>query len=252
MSQPTNDDKRLTILQHLEELRRRMTYSAIFVVVTTIVGFIIAPRLFEFLKRPAEGHQLIFIEVTEMLGIYFKVSLYAGLAMAMPFLMYQLFAFAAPGLTPRERRWFYVYIPWVVASFAAGAAFAYLVFLPRTIPFLLTFGNEIAQPQIRIGNYINMVVTLIFWMGVVFETPVVLYFLARLGVVNHRMLAKRQRWAVLGSFVLAGIITPTFDPINQIIVAVPLILLYEISIVLTWLARRGKKAAARQQASSSP
>ncbi|MBI2865992.1 MAG: twin-arginine translocase subunit TatC, partial [Chloroflexi bacterium] len=150
----------------------------------------------------------------------------------------------SPGLTPREQRFLYALLPAAFLAFAAGAAFAYFVLVPPALRFLLSWGGDIARPQIRIGNYVNVVTTLVFWVGVVFEMPLVVAFLARLGVISHRTLWRFQRWAIVLAFVLGAIITPTFDPINQSLVALPLIVLYQVSILLAWLLRRQPRAEA--------
>ena len=121
-------------------------------------------------------------------------------------------------------------------AFVAGAAFGYRILFPPAINFLLSFGSEIATPMPRIGTYVNLMLSLLFWMGIVFETPLVLYFLSRIGVVTSEWLAKRRRYAVVVAFILGAIITPTFDPINQTFVAVPIIVLYEAGV---WLAKLG-------------
>ncbi len=172
-----------------------------------------------------------------------KVSLVTGLVLAFPIILYQIVLFVAPGLTPREKRYLYGFLPGVLLSFAAGAAFGYYVLIPPAINFLINFGGDIAEPTIRIGNYINLVVMLLFWMGVVFETPAVMFLLAKLRVVSPQGFSKWRRHWVVVAFVLGAIITPTFDPINQTLVAGPLIVLYEVGIWLSKLAVRGQGRA---------
>jgi len=237
-----DDEKRATIREHLSELRRRLVIAAVAVAVATVAGFFITDRIFLALKAIAPGVDLIYTELPEYITTYFKVSLLAGLALALPVIVYQLVMFVSPGLTPRERRWLLVLMPGVFVSFALGATFAYFVLLPPAMRFLLTFGGDIARPQIRIGNYVSVVTTLVFWVGLLFEMPLVVAFLARLGVISHHFLARRRRWAIVLAFVVGAIITPTFDPVNQSLVAVPLIALYELSILLAWLMGRRRAA----------
>ena len=177
----------------------------------------------------------------EFIGAAFKASLVVGIAVSMPFVLYQMAMFVAPGLTPTERRYLYALLPISVLMFFAGAAFGYRVLFPPMLNFLLTFGSDVATPMIRIGNYVNTMVTLLFWMGVVFEIPLVSFFLSKIGVVTPEFLAKQRRYAIVAAFVLGAIITPTFDPLNQTFVALPIIVLYEAGIWLAKLARRGKK-----------
>ena len=139
----------------------------------------------------------------------------------MPFVLYQIVRFVSPGLNPSERRYLYALMPAVVVAFILGAAFGYRVLFPPAIHFLLSFGNEIATPYIRIGNYVSLMISLLLWMGVVFETPIVLFFLSRIGIVSPQQLGRQRRYAVVVAFILGALITPTFDPINQTLVAPP-------------------------------
>ncbi len=227
-------EKRLTLLEHLEELRKRLLWSVIAVAVGIVASFPLTPYIFDILKSQAQDINLIYTHVTEMLGIYIKVALYCGIALAMPFLIYQLVVFLSPALRDREKKYIYFSLPVVFILFAAGVCFAYFVFLPPALKFLLTFGSNIAQPMISIDNYVAVVVKLLFCVGLVFEIPLVITLLAKLGVVSPQKLAKGRKWAVLAAFVLGAIITPTVDPVNQTLIAAPIIVLYELSI---WLAK---------------
>lgn len=229
-----NTDKKLTILGHLTELRNRLIKAVIAVVITTIIAFVFADYIFKFLTVPLKGNELIFIDMTEMFGVYMKVCLAAGVALAMPVLIYQLIMFIAPALTPKEKKYVYLVLPWIAFMFIGGVAFSYFVFLPPAITFLFTFGENIATPQIRIGSYIDVVTRLMLITGIIFELPVVSTFLARLGIVNYKWLASKRKIALVVAFIVAAIVTPTVDLVTQCMVAAPLIVLYEMSI---WLAR---------------
>ena len=229
-----SDDKKLTVLEHVSEFRHRLVRAVIAVLVTTVISFIFAPQIFEILKSPAGGINLIYIEMTEMIGIYMKVALAGGLMLAMPYLVYQTIMFVSPALTHREKKRVYLILPWIALMFIAGVVFAYFILVPPAVKFLITFGSDIATPQIKIGNYISIVSRLLLAIGFVFEMPVITTFLARLGIITPKWLASKRKMAIIISFVLAAIITPTFDPVNQTLVATPLIVLYEISI---WLAK---------------
>ena len=237
------EDKKISILGHLEEIRKRLLWSAIVILITTTASFFFSNQIFEFFKSRAANVDFVYIEVTEMIGIYMKVSIACGVVLALPFLIYQLVMFVRPALTRRERGYLYTLLPGVLVFFCIGAAFAYLILLPPALRFLIEppFAAGIATPQIRIGNYISVVVKLIFWIGLIFEMPVVIFFLAKIGVVTPQKLSRYWKHAVVGSFVLSALITPTFEPINQCLVAGPLIVLYGFSILLARLARRGRK-----------
>lgn len=229
-----SNEKKLTVLGHIDELRRRLTRSVIAIAISTAVAFAFADYFFYFLKLPAGDIHLVFIEMTEMITTYMKVSLAAGIAISMPYLIYQFFAFVAPALTHREKKYVFIILPWVTAMFLGGVAFAYFLLLPPAINILLNFGGDIATPQIRIGNYFSLVTRILLVTGLIFELPVVTTFLARLGVLSPKWLAGNRRSAILFSFITAAILTPTVDPINQTLVAGTLIVLFEMSI---WLAR---------------
>ena len=240
----------LTIIQHLGELRRRVLISVVALIVGSAVSFAFFRQLIEILVRPARdlqtggAGQLVFTEVTELLGISIKVSFLAGFVLAFPVILYQVIMFVAPGLTSREKRYLLGFLPGAMVAFVAGVAFAYFVMTPPALHFLLTFGDDVATPMIRVSNIVNLMVRLLFWMGLAFETPLVIYLLAQLGIVNARMLARFRRYWVVVAFILAAIITPTFDPVNQALVAVPLLVLYELGVLLARWVGRGRATSA--------
>jgi len=162
--------------------------------------------------------------------------------LAFPLLVYQLVMFVSPGLTPKEKRYLYVSMPGIFLAFVAGVAFGYLILLPPAMRFLLTFNTDIASPFISIGDYINLMVNLLFWLGIVFETPVVMFMLAKLRVVTYKTFTRGRKLAVILAFILGAMITPTFDPINQSLVAIPIVMLYEIGILLARFARRREES----------
>jgi len=229
-----SEDRKQSVLQHLQELRQRLIKSVIAIAVASVIAFVFYEWIFYILKLPAEGLNLIFIEMTEMLGTIMKVCLIAGIILAMPYLVFQGIMFVSPALTSKEKKYVYVILPWIALMFMGGVAFGYFVLIPPATKFLISFGADIATPEIRVGNYISVVARLLLAIGVVFEMPVITTFLARLGVLKPKWLSDHRRVAIIFAFILAAIITPTFDPINQSLVAVPLIVLYEMSI---WLAR---------------
>ena len=233
-----SDDKKLTVLGHISELRRRLIRSVIAVSITTVISFMFASQIFEILKSPAGEINLIYIEMTEMIGTYMKVSFASGIMLAMPYLVYQFIMFVSPALTDREKKRVYLVLPWIALMFIGGVVFAYFILVPPAMKFLITFGSDIADPQIKIGNYVSIVTRLLLAIGLVFEMPVITTFLARLGIITPKWLSNKRKPAIILAFILAAIITPTFDPVNQILVAAPLIILYEISIWLAKLVQR--------------
>ncbi len=238
-----------TIMQHLAELRRRVVICVVAVIVGSAVSFVFFEQLIELLVRPArdldvgEGGQLVFTEVTELLTTAVKVSFVAGLVVALPIVLYQVIMFVAPGLTGRERRYLFGFLPGALLAFVGGVGFGYFVLTPPALHFLLTFGNDVAVPLIRVSNIINLMIRLLFWMGIAFETPLIMYLLAQLGIVSARRMARFRRYWVVVAFILGAIITPTFDPVNQALVAAPLLVLYELGVLLARFAGRGRQKA---------
>jgi sec-independent protein translocase protein TatC len=182
--------------------------------------------------------ELVFIEVTEGFGTYMRVCIVAGLIASMPIIVYHLLMFVMPALTKRERRTVFLILPWITLMFAGGVYFGYRFLIPPALNFLLTFSADVADAQIRMGNYVNFVARLLLVIGVMFELPVITSFLSRMGIIDHKWLANKRRWFFLIAFVLAAVITPTPDPFNQSIVAGTLIALYEISIWLALLVQK--------------
>ena len=231
----------MTLREHLDELRRRLIIVVAFIIVALIAAFAFRNQLFDFLLEPGFGdldEKPIAIEVLETVGVTFKVTLLAAFVAALPVALYQLIMFVSPGLTRRERLYLFMFMPGVLIAFGLGAAFAYYVLFPPAFAFLFNFGAENVNPEIRISSYINVVASLMFWMGVVFQIPIVLFALGRLGVVTPRWLSRFRRFAILLAFIAAAIITPTFDPVNQTLVAVPIIVLYEFGILLARIGQR--------------
>ena len=235
-----SEDKRTTILGHLRELRQRLVKSVIAVAITTVISFFFFEHIFNFLKVPAGNIELIFIEMTEGFGTYMRVCLVSGIILAMPYLMYHFLMFVTPALTRRERKMVFLILPWIILMFIGGVYFGYQYLIPPATKFLLSFSSKIAEPQIRIGNYVTFVARLLLAIGLAFELPVVTTFLARVGVISSKWLADRRRVMIIFVFILGAIITPTIDPINQSIVAGTLIVLYEISIWLAKIVERKK------------
>ncbi len=230
-----NDEGKLTILSHLGELRGRLIKSLIAVVITSIVSFIFYHQIFDILISPApQDISLQAIKMTEMIGTTMRVCLVSGIILAMPYLTHELIMFVSPALTRREKRYVYLILPWIALMFAAGVVFGYFILIPRLTGFLIDWGSDIVTIQPTISDYINIVTRLLLLVGLVFEMPVLTTFLARIGVVKSKWLADKRKAAIIVAFILAAFITPTIDPINQSLVAAPLIVLYEMSI---WLAK---------------
>lgn len=241
----------MTLLDHLMELRTRVTWSAGAVVVGMLIFFLppiglsnepIAFTVIEFLLEPAQRQNPNFstqaITPMENIVTYFRVALLGGVALGMPMLIYQGLRFVLPALTPSEKRWLIPIVVGASVSFVAGMAFAYYIVLPPAYKFLFSFGSSFADPNPTISSYMDLTTRLILVLGVVFETPIIIMGLARLGIVNARRLIGWWRYAIVGAFAISAIATPTPDPVTQSLVAAPMIVLYFIGIALAWLVRR--------------
>jgi sec-independent protein translocase protein TatC len=223
------------IAPHVKELRMRLLWSLVGVAVGVIISFNLTNFFLDLLTVPIGGlDKLLSIEVTENLAVFMRVSLLAGFIIALPFVLYQLLAFITPGLHPRERRWLFLSIPFATLLFLAGVFFTYKVMLPTAIPFLISFLGVTTTP--RLSNYIQFVTSLMFWVGVSFETPLVIFLLAKMHLVTAGALIRQWRIAIVVIAVLAAVITPTGDPVNMSILMAPLLALYLISILLAWFA----------------
>jgi sec-independent protein translocase protein TatC len=244
------DEGAVSLGSHLTELRRRLTYAALSVLVTTLVAFVFHEQVLILLMEPAQqfvdipNGKPIYTELTEFISVAAKTSLLVGLFVSLPFVLYQVVMFVAPGLNPKERKYLYLLMPASLLAFVVGAAFGYRVLFPPMVNFLLNFGSDVATPMISIRSYVNLMLTLLFWMGIIFEIPVVIFFLAKIGLVSPEALARNRRYAIVVAFILGAVITPTFDPINQALVAGPIIVLYEVSVWLAKLAARGRRRSA--------
>jgi len=237
----SSDEKKLSVLGHLAELRKRLIRSVIAVAVTSIISFTFYHQIFDILIAPApQDIVLQAVDMTETIGTIMRVSLVSGIILAIPYLTYELIMFISPALTRRERGYVYLILPWVALMFAAGVAFSYFILIPRMTGFLITFGSDIVTIEPRIASYINVVTRLLLAVGLVFEMPVLTTFLARLGILKPKWLADKRKLAIIFAFILSAIITPTIDPINQTLVAAPLIILYEMCIWLARLVQRRK------------
>ncbi|MBI3965937.1 MAG: twin-arginine translocase subunit TatC [Chloroflexi bacterium] len=231
-------EPQLTLLEHLEELRDRLIKSLIAVAITSTISVIFAWQIIRILFVPLGSLQdrVISLELTETITTYFHVALYSGLTLAMPIILYQTIMFIAPGLTSREKRLMLSWLPAVIFAFLGGVLFSYFLVVPAAVQFLLTFGQGVVNQQVIFGNYISTVISLMFWIGVVFELPIFLLVLSKLGIVSHQRLSSLRKYAIVAAVLIAAVITPTPDPFNQMLVALPIILLYELGIVLSrWL-----------------
>lgn len=235
---------RMSLLQHLEELRRRLVYSLVAVAVAFTGCWIYVDEIFGWFERPViralpEGHKLAVFAPAEAFLLYFKVGALAALFVASPIVIYQVWCFVAPGLYRKERFWSGSFVVLGSLFFLAGGFFAYYVASPFAIDFLIDMGSRF-EPVIGAEKYLGFELAIILGLGMMFELPIFIFALAQMGVVSPRFLIRHFRWAVLLIFTFAAIVTPTPDVVNLCIFALPAIALYLLGVGAAALARRGK------------
>ena len=239
-----NRSQNRSLSVHFSELRKRIIFSLIIYLVATVAGFALHREILEIIVRPVAGiNELtqglpVFTNITEFWGVVMRVSLLAGLLISFPFIIYQIIAFILPGLKNNEKKFLIILMPGSLISFYLGSAFGFFILVPPAIKFLVIFGGDVSVPLIRIGSLVQLTVNLMIWMGISFQLPIIMYLTTVLRLTNFLVFKRLRKWFVVLAFVLGAIITPTFDPVNQLIVALPIILLYEVGLILSRLAKK--------------
>ncbi|GAB4504317.1 MAG: twin-arginine translocase subunit TatC [Anaerolineales bacterium] len=235
----SDKEMRESLWRQVEDLRKHLLRSLLALALTVTVSFAFTQPLIEYLARPVGGlSALKAIEVTESIGVFMKVALLSGLMLALPYIAFEFWLFAAPGLRAASRRFGLLAIPLATFLFVSGMAFSFYIMLPAALPFLLNFMG--IQAELRPMSYFNFVTGVMFWIGVSFEFPLLIYVLTAIGWVKPQVMAEHWRIAVVLIAVLAAAITPTVDPVNMALVMAPMTLLYFISIALSRIAYRGR------------
>jgi sec-independent protein translocase protein TatC len=228
-----------SLLVHIDALRKHLFRSALVLALTTVIAFYFASQIINLLALPVGGIEaLVAIDPTEPIGTFMRVSLLTAFAVSLPYIILELWLFIAPGLS-RDSRIFGLYaIPIAVIFFIGGMTFAYFILLPAAIPFLVNFGG--ITSQIRPSSYIRFVTSIMFWIGIAFQFPLIIYVLARVGLVKAKVLAEQWRLAVVIIAFISAVITPTIDPVNMALVMGPMIVLYFLGILLAKIAERAR------------
>lgn len=250
MTKTQDIPEEMSVLGHVKELRKRLLVSVIALLVTTMASFAFSQQIAELLAQPIGGLSVLeSIDVTENVSVFMKISLLGGVILALPIIVYEILAFVLPGLNPNERLWVWIMIPMASLFFLGGVVFAYLLLLPTALPFLLEFMGITTAP--RPANYFGFVLNLLFWVGIAFELPLVIFLLARLGIVTAKQLVKQWRIAIIVIAVASAMITPTPDPVNMALMMLPLTILYLISILFASIAGRRRRKAQESNETSS-
>lgn len=247
------DDGRMPFIEHLRELRLRLRNAVLFFLIGFIGSWFFAAEIYEWLRVPLDngwrknglGDKAVmhFGTLTEPFWVDVSVSLWAGIFVSSPFIFFQLWKFIAPGLYKRERNVGVVFAIVSAACFISGALFCYYLVIEQLAAYLLGYADATKEPTLFLGDYFDLIKNMMLAFGAVFELPVLIYFLAKIGLVTHRGLWKFNRWWVVLSFVIGAVLTPTPDVVSQTMMAVPMIVLYNLSIVVAWVVVRNRERA---------
>lgn len=242
-----DDDKKQPFLSHLEELRERLIKSFIAVGVGCIIGYIFKEELFNILILPLkdllpEGDRIIFTGLPEMFFTYLKTAFIAGILFASPVVFYQMWMFIAPGLYQHEKQYIIPFVFFSTVLFVGGALFGYFIVFPMGFKFFLGYSNEYLQALPSVKKYFSLSYRLLLAFGIVFQLPLLIFFLSKMGLVTVDFLRRRRPFAILMAFIIGAILTPP-DIVSQIMMSIPLIVLYEIGIIVAVMGRRKKSAA---------
>lgn len=234
-----SDSALMTFWEHVEELRKRLFIALLALGAATAGSFVFAEKVIVLLAEPVGSIEALqSIEVTENVAVFMRVALLCGVTIAMPIILYELLAFILPGLKSGEKRWVYITIFFGTILFIAGAAFAYFIMLPASVTFLINFLAVETKP--RLSSYINFITNLIFWLGIGFQFPIIIFALAKLNILSAKALAKGWRYSLVIIAILAAMITPTVDPVNMALLMAPLFVLYLLSVLFAFFATKRK------------
>lgn len=237
------DGGKMSFLEHLDELRKRLLVSVAALLVGFLTAFAFISPIFEFIMRPLQeilpnDGRLVYTEPTEAFFLYIKIAALAGLVLAIPIIFYQLWRFVAPGLYAREKRFAIPFVAFATLFFVGGALFSHFLLFPWAWSFFAGFTTDYMEFFPRIQPAFSLYVKLLLACGVVFQMPTAVFFLARVGAVTPGFLMRNTKYAVLLIFIFAAVLTPTGDPVTLTMMAAPMILLYGLSILIAWIFRR--------------
>lgn len=243
----------MSLLEHLEELRRRIIHSAIYLVIGFFVAYGFHVKIYAFMQEPItialKAHhlptQLVYLNPVDIFNLYIKISLMAGAIFASPFILYQVWLFISPGLYQKEKQYVVPFMAATVGLFLAGAFFGYHYVYPGALNFLIGYSKEFT-PMVTVGEYTELFLTVILGLGITFELPIVVFFLALFGLVSARFLWKNIRYAILLIFIIAAIITPTPDVLTMCIFAAPMLALYGLSIFVAYMVHPSRRKRLRE------
>ncbi len=241
-------------LDHLEELRKRIVYSIVAVAVGTGLSWGYRERIYAVMQKPIMdalrnhglAEKLVYLNPTDPFNLYLKIAMLAGLFLTSPFVLYQVWMFISPGLYRKEKRYAMPFMVSTITLFTLGGYFGYRVAYPRALDFFIGFSGQF-QPMITVGEYTQLFLSIVLGMGLIFEMPILVFFLAFMGIMTPSFMVKNFRYAILVIFVLAAIVTPTPDIVNMCVFAAPMLALYALSIGVAWMVHPKQRQARKEK-----
>ncbi|MCF8054758.1 MAG: twin-arginine translocase subunit TatC [Deltaproteobacteria bacterium] len=238
-------EEKSSLVSHLEELRKRLKLISIAVVAGFLLCYASKDWIFKVLTKPLtevlpQGQTLVFTSLPEAFIVYIKISFFASIILTSPFIFFQIWKFVAPGLEEKEKKAILPFVFFSTVLFLSGIVFCYFFALPPAFSFFMGFVSEYLAPMLTFREYLSFTLKLLLGFGICFELPVLIYFLTKLGVLNYEKLARNRRYAILVIFIVAAIVTPSPDAITQLIMAIPMYLLYEVSVFMAWISQKKK------------
>ncbi len=233
-------EKKASFIDHLEELRKRILYSILCIAIISVIGFFFAPKVLTIIIEKSNIETAYFFSPIEAFTAQIKTGLFLGIFVSFPFILFQTWAFIGPGLTGKERKISVSYLSFGLILFIVGILFGYFILIPYGLKFLLSFGADYLQPLMNISKYLNFIFWCLLGSGFLFQLPLLLFFLIRLGIVDIETITKHRAEAIVAILILCAVITPTGDFFTLLLIAAPLLLLFEASIIAARVSQKGK------------
>ena len=250
-------DEKMPLTSHLEELRTRLVRSLVAVGVCFAISYYFKEKLFWIIVQPLvkvmpENSYMIFTSLPEAFFTYLKISFFAGLFLASPYILYQIWKFISPGLYSKEKKYVVPFVITSTALFIGGACFAYFLVLTPAYKFFVDFSTDFFRPMLTLREYLSLTLKLMLAFGIVFEIPVFLFFMTKIGLVSSKTLSKKRKYAILIIFIAAALLTPTPDAFTQVMMAIPMMILYEVGILVSKWGERNKAKSAGEEPNEEP
>lgn len=233
-----NELEEMSIIEHLDELRKRILICAAFIVIFSILSYTKSEEITSLLKEPLGDIDLVFITPIEGFVTKLMVAVFGGIVISSPIIFLQTLLFISPAMYKKEKVITFLSLPFIVGLFLGGIYFCFIFILPTTLKYLMSFGNEQMKPMLSVGKYFSFVILLTVAIGAIFEMPMIMLLLTKFGIINYEMLAKKRKYALLMIVIITAILTPTPDAFTLLAVSLPLILLFEVSLIIMYLHNR--------------